>query len=187
MLFNNDLLNERLNADNQLFDQKVVFTNKFKNNKVLLLSSRYINEKTPQTYSVNQFIFSNLFTENANNTKQFSENNMQFAGVEAHLLDKKKNGDLLELKFGNQLRIDNLNTRFELLQNENNLSFPNGYQNNFTYSTNDLYLSAKYRFKLKLFTLLMQSDFHQLFNQLESFGTKTNQNPFFIVDRKSVV
>jgi len=183
LLFNNDLLNERLNANNQLFDQKIVFTNKFKENKVFLLSSRYINEKTPQNYSVNQLIFNDLFTENANNTKQFSENKMQFAGFEAHLLDKKKNGDLLEIKLGNQLRIDNLDTRFELLENENTLTFPNGYQNNLTYSTNDLYLSAKYRFKLKNFTLLTQSDFHQLFNRLENFNVKSNQNPFFVMPK----
>ena len=135
-----------------------------------MLSTRYINEKTPQNYSVNQFIFNDLFAENANNTKQFSENKMQFAGIEAHLLDKKKNGDLLELKIGNQLRIDDLNTRFELLQNDTNLSLPNGYQNNLTYTTNDLYLSAKYRLKLKKFTLLTQADAHQLFNKLENFG-----------------
>ncbi|OYQ47198.1 hypothetical protein CHU92_01125 [Flavobacterium cyanobacteriorum] len=183
LLFNNDLLNERLNANNQLFDQKVVYTNKFKDNKVFLLSGRYINEKTPQNYAVNQFIFNDLFTENANNTKQFSENKMQYAGIEAHLLDKKKNGDLLELKIGNQLRIDDLNTRFELLQDDNNLSFPNGYQNNLTYTTNDLYLSAKYRFKLKNFTLLTQADAHQLFNQLENFNVKSNQNPFFIMPK----
>lgn len=183
LLFNNDLLNERSNANNQLFDQKIVYTNKFKENKVFLFSSRYINEKTPQNYSVNQFIFNDLFTEKANNTKQFSENKMQFAGIEAHLLDKKKNGDLLEIKIGNQLRIDDLNTRFELLENENNLSFPNGYKNNLTYTTNDLYLSAKYRFKLKNFTLLTQADSHQLFNQLENFNRKTNQNPFFIMPK----
>lgn len=183
LLFNNDLLNERLNANNQLFDQKVVYTNKFKENKVFLLSSRYINEKTPQNYSVNQFIFSDLFSESANNTKQFSENKMQFAGIEAHLLDKKKNGDLLEIKMGNQLRIDDLNTSFELLQNQNNLAFPNGYQNNLTYSTNDLYLSAKYRFKLKNFTLLTQADAHQIFNQLENINTKSTQNPFFIMPK----
>jgi hypothetical protein len=183
LLFNNDLLNERLNANNQLFDQKVVYTNKFKDNKVFLLSSRYINEKTPQNYSVNQFIFNDLFTENANNTKQFSENKMQFAGIEAHLLDKKKNGDLLELKIGNQLRIDGLNTRFELLQNDNNLSFPNGYQNQLTYTTNDFYLSVKYRFKFKNVTLLTQADAHQLFNQLENFDKKSNQNPFFIMPK----
>lgn len=183
LLFNNDLLNERLNANNQLFDQKIVYTNKFKDNKVFLLSTRYINEKTPQNYSINQFIFNDLFTENANNTKQFSENKMQFAGVEAQLLDKKKNGDLFEIKMGNQLRIDNLNTRFELLQNDNNLTFPNGYQNNLTYATNDLYLSAKYRFKLKNFNLLTQTDTHQLFNQLQNFNIKSNQNPFFIMPK----
>ena len=99
------------------------------------------------------------------------------------MLDKKKNGDLLELKIGNLLRIDDLNTRFELLENENNLSFPNGYQNNLTYTTNDLYLSAKYRFKLKNFTLLTQVDAHQLFNQLENFNLKSNQNPFFIMPK----
>jgi hypothetical protein len=183
LLFNNDLLNERLNTNNQLFDQKIVHTNKFKENKVFLLSGRYINEKTPQNYSVNQFIFSDLFSENANNTKQFSENKMQFAGVEAHLMDKRKNGDLIELKLGSQLRIDDLNTRFEFLQNESNLGLPPAYQNNLTYSTNDLYLSAKYRFKLKNFTLLTQSDFHQLFNQLENFDMKSSQNPFFIVPK----
>ncbi|MFN5772909.1 carboxypeptidase-like regulatory domain-containing protein, partial [Flavobacterium sp.] len=183
LLFNNDLLNERLNANNQLFDQKLVYTNKFKDNKVFLLSTRYINEKTPQNYSVNKFIFGDLFTENANNTKQFSENKMQFAGIEAHLLDKKKKGDLLELKIANQLRIDDLNTRFELLQNDNNLSFPNGYQNQLTYTTNDLYLSAKYRFKFNNVTLLTQADAHQLFNQLENFNKKTNQNPFFVMPK----
>lgn len=183
LLFNNDLLNEQLNTNNQLIDQKGVYTNKYKENKVFLLSGRYINEKTPQNYSVNQFIFNDLFTENANNTKQYSENKMQFAGVEGHLLDKKKNGDLLEIKVGNQLRIDDLNTRFELLQNDNNLAFPNGYQNQLTYTTNDLYLSAKYRFKLRNFTLLTEADAHQLFNQRENFEVKTNQNPFFIMPK----
>lgn len=186
LLFNNDLLNQRLNANNQLFDQKVVFTNKFKGKKVFLLSGRYINEKTPQSYSVNQFIFSDLFLQNANNTKQFSENKMQFAGIETHLLDKKKNGDLLEIKIGNQLRIDDLYTSFELLKNENRLTFPNGYQNNLTYTANDLYLSAKYRFKVKNIKLLSQSDFHQLFNQLKNLDVKINQNPFFIIPKIGV-
>jgi hypothetical protein len=177
------LLNERLNANNQLLDQKIVYTNKFKGKKVFLLSGRYINEKTPQNYSVNQFIFSDLFSESANNTKQFSENKMQFAGVEAHLLDKKMNGDLLELKMGNQLRIDNLDTRLQLLNNQISLSFPNGYQNNLIYTANDLYLSAKYRFKLGKFTLLTQSDAHHLINQLKNFNIKSNQNPFYIMPK----
>lgn len=181
LLFNSDILNERLNANNQLFDQKIVYTNKFKDNKVFLLSGRYINEKTPQNYSVNQFIFNDLFTENANNTKQFSENKMQFVGVEGHLLDKKKNGDLLEIKLGNQLRIDDLNTQFEILNNENIVSIPLNYQNKLTYTTNDLYLSAKYRFQFNKVTLLTQTDFHHLFNKLEKSDIKSNQNTSFII------
>lgn len=183
LLFNNDLINERLSTNNQLIDQKVVFTNKYKDNKVLLLSGRYILEKTPQNYSVNQFIFSDLFTENANNTNQFSENKMQFAGIEAHVLDKNNNGDLLEFKIGNQLRIDDLKTRFELLQNENNLAYPNSYQNNLTYTTNDLYLSTKYRFKFDKITLLAQTDAHQLFNQSKNSTITSNQNPFFVIPK----
>jgi hypothetical protein len=102
LLFNNDSFKERLETNNQLIDQKLVLTNKFKENKVFLLSGRYINEKTPQNYKVNQFIFEDLFPENASGTNQYSQNQMQFAGVEAHLLDKKNNGDLLEIKAGNQ-------------------------------------------------------------------------------------
>lgn len=90
LLFNDELLNEQLQSNNRLFDQKIVFTNKFKENKVFLLTGRYIDEKTPQNYAVNQFLFSDLFSENANNTAQYSENKMQFAGFEAHLMDKKK-------------------------------------------------------------------------------------------------
>ena len=183
LLFNNDVLNERLNSNNELIDQKIIYTHKFKENKVFLITGRYINEKTPQNYSVNQALFNNIFTNNANNSKQFSENKMEFLGVEAHLLNKKKNGDLLEIKIGNQLRIDNLDTRFELYQNENNLTFPNGYQNNLIYTSNDLYLSAKYRFKLNKFSLLTQSDFHQLYNELENSNTSSNQNPFFIMPK----
>jgi hypothetical protein len=37
-------------------------------------------------------------------------------------LDKRENGDLLELKVGSQFRLDHLNTRFELVDNQINLS-----------------------------------------------------------------
>lgn len=180
LIFNDELLNERLQSNNQLFDQKIAFTNKFKENKVMLLTGRYIDEKTPQNYSVNQFLFSDLFSENANNTAQYSENKIQFAGFEAHLMDKKEKGNLLELKLGTQFRIDNLNSIFQLKNDETIISQPNNYQNNLKYSTNDLYFSAKYRFKFDNLSLLTQADFHQLFNRLENEIETKNQSPFFI-------
>ena len=183
LLFNDILLKEKLSSNNQLFDQKLVYTNKFNDYKVIIISGRYINEKTPQNYSVNQFIFNDLFSENANNTRQYSQNHMQFSGIEAHLFDKKNNGDLLEIKTGNQLRIDKLKTDFELLDFENILSYPDNYQNNLEYFTNDLYISAKYRFKFGEYNLLAQSDFHQLWNKLENFGVTHNQKPLLIIPK----
>lgn len=183
LLFNNDFIKENLNTTNTLFDQKMLYTNKFKKNKVLLFSGRYISDEAPQNYAVNQFLFQDLFAVNADNTKQYSKNKMQFVGLEAHLLDKKEKGSLLELKIKDQLRIDDLQSRFELLDGSNSISAPQGYQNNMVYTSNDLSLSGKYSLKLNKFTLLLQSDFHQLFNQLKNDAVVSSQRPFYLVPK----
>jgi hypothetical protein len=178
--FNGDLLNEKLRSNNELFDQKLVFTNKFKSNKVLLLSGRYIIEKTPQNYAVNQFIYQDLFNQDGDNVEQGSENRMQFAGFNARLLDRKKSGNLFELEIGNKFRRDNLITNFQLIESNNNITEPSGYQNQFLYTSNDLYLSSKYVLKIKKVNFIFQSDLHQLFNKIESYDNSKTQNPFFV-------
>ena len=180
LTFNGELLNEKLHSNNQLFDQKIVFTNKLNDHKVILLTARYINEKTPQNYTVNQFLFSDLFSENANNTTQTSENKMQFAGFEAHLMDKKTNGSLFELQIGNQFRTDNLIASFLLKENETVIAKPLGYQNKTRYSVNDLYLKTKYRYKYKNYSYYTQLELHQLYNQLKTTENNQNQQPFFV-------
>lgn len=180
LLFNRDFLNENLKSTNQLIDQKLVFTNKFQEAKVFILSARYINELTPQNYSLNQFLYQDLFSKNADNVRQFSESKMQFAGFEGHLLDRKKNGDLLEIQFGNQFRKDDLASLFQLKDGVAVVDVPVNYQNETTYITNDLYLNSIYRFKFKKFGLLTQLDFHQLFNKLETFDSVQTQTLFFV-------
>ncbi|WP_185740226.1 carboxypeptidase-like regulatory domain-containing protein [Flavobacterium branchiophilum] len=108
LLFNNNLSKEDLNESNQRFDEKIVYSNKFKEHKILIFSSRYINEKTPQKYQTDIFNFPELF-QNINNvtlTTQQSENKMDFFGLDAHLLDRKSNGNLFELKSGYEFRKD---------------------------------------------------------------------------------
>ncbi|HBS12740.1 MAG TPA: hypothetical protein DEO36_09400, partial [Flavobacteriaceae bacterium] len=182
LIFNNITTRENLKTNNTLFDQKITFTNKFKDTKVFLLTGRYINEKAPQNYSVNQFFYQDLFpsSSNSNNVIQQSENKMKFAGFNAHLLDRKKNDNLLELQLGNEFRQDNLNTTFKLLENTNILDIPNGFQNKTIYQTNDLYLKTKYRIKLNNLALTGKLDFHQLFNSLENNNISENENPFII-------
>ncbi|MCF6168278.1 MAG: outer membrane beta-barrel family protein, partial [Lutibacter sp.] len=181
LIFNEEQTNENLKSENVLLDQKITFTNKFKPTKVLLLTGRYINEKTPQNYTINQFFYQDLFinTNGINNVSQTSKNNMQFAGFEAHLMDRKNNGNLLELKFGNQFRKDKLLST--LLLQENNIvsETPTEYKNSTIYSTNNLYLKSKYRLKFNSIAFVSKLDFHQLFNQLKLNNT-TKQQPFFI-------
>ncbi len=182
LVFNGTSTVENLKTNNTLFDQKITYSNKFKDKKVFLLTGRFIDEKTPQNYSINQFFYQDLFPSftNANNVQQESKNKMQFAGFEAHLLDRKTNGDLLELQFGNEFRKDKLNTTFTLFENSIILETPNGFQNNTAYQTNDLYFKTKYRYKIKDFAVTGKFGFHQLFNKLEFDAFSENQSPFFI-------
>lgn len=181
-IFNSNSTLELLQHQNSLFDQKISFTNKFKNRKVFLLTGRYIDEKTPQHYAINQFFYQDLFPtfNNINNVSQQSTNKMQFAGLSAHLLDRKTNGNLLELQLGNEFRKDRLPTVFTLLEDDLVIGRPDGYQNETTYQVNDLYLKGMYRFKIKNFDIISKLDVHQIFNQLENNNATTNQNVTFI-------
>ncbi|WP_303541284.1 MULTISPECIES: carboxypeptidase-like regulatory domain-containing protein [unclassified Cellulophaga] len=182
LVFNGNSTLENLQHQNTLFDQKINYTNKFKDKKVFLLTGRFIDEKTPQNYAVNQFFYEDLFPSNttANNVSQQSTNQMQFAGVNAHLLDRKDNGHLLELQLGNEFRKDKLQSTFSLLENNTVLEQPNGYQNETNYQVNDLYLKGKYRLKIKDFGIVSKLDVHQLLNRLENNNLSSTQNPFFI-------
>ena len=183
LIFNNASTIENLKSTNTLFDQKITYTNKFKDKKVFLLTGRYINEKTPQNYTINQFFYQDLFPGflNTNNVEQLSENKMQFAGFQAHLLDRKENGNLLELQFGNEYRKDELSSTFLLKEDNTVLETPTDYQNITTYTTNDLYFKTKYRYEINNdFAIIGKLDFHQLFNQLNFDNFSESQTPFFV-------
>jgi len=182
LVFNSNSTIENLKHKNSLFDQKINYTNKFRDKKVFLLTGRFINEKTPQNYSINQFFYQDVFPDatNANKITQQSNNQMQFAGFNAHLLDRKPSGNLLEIQLGNEFRKDKLNTEFTIFENESILDKPIDYQNNTTYTVNDLHLKSKYLYKLQDFSLTTKLHLHQLFNQLEMNGNSKKQYPFFI-------
>jgi hypothetical protein len=182
LLFNANSTIENLQNKNTLFDQKISYSNKFKEKKVFLLTGRFIDEKLPQNYSVNQFFFQNLFPTitNANNVKQHITNQMQFAGVSAHLLDRKDSGNLVELQLGNEFRKDHLQSTLSLLENNIVLEQPNGYYNQTSYQVNDLYLKSKYRLKINDFDITGKLNVHQLFNRLENNNSISTQNPLFV-------
>ena len=181
LVFNGQSTIENLDNPIELFDQKISYTNKFKDKKVLLLTGRFINETAPKNYAVNQFLYEELFPNtNANSVSQTLDQKMTFAGFEAHLLYRKENKNLLELKLGNSYRQDILNSRFSLLENETLVDNPLGYQNNATYSVNDLYAKGKYQYNFDKITFIGNLAVHQLFITLEQNNQTETQQPFFV-------
>jgi len=181
LFFNNQSVNESIDSPVELVDQKISYTNKFEKKKVLLLTGRFINEIAPQEYAVNLFLFEELFPNtSANNVKQNLKQKMTFTAFEAHLLDRKESKNLLEMKLGNTYRRDVLNSQFALLEDENLIANPQGYQNNFTYAVNDLYAKGKYQYNLNKITLTGGLAIHQFLNTLEKNNQTVTQQPFFI-------
>ncbi|MDO5656624.1 MAG: carboxypeptidase-like regulatory domain-containing protein [Flavobacteriaceae bacterium] len=181
LIFNSHSTAERYKNPAEFFDQKISYTNKINPQKVVLLTGRFINEKSPQSLHVNRYLFQDLFPEvQADEVNQSVQHTMTFAGFEAHLLDRKKNKNLLEVKLGNAYRKDNLRSGFELLEGEILLNKPENYQNDLAYAVNDLYAKSEYQFTFNNFSITTKLGVHQLFNSLKIENETYSQKPFFI-------
>ncbi|MFK7750267.1 MAG: carboxypeptidase-like regulatory domain-containing protein [Kordia sp.] len=181
LVFNTQSTIENLDNPVELFDQKISYSNKFKDNKVFLLTGRFIKETSDKKYTVNQFLFEDLFPNtNANNVRQQLDQKMSFAGIEAHILERKENKNLLEFRVGNAFRRDVLRSQFSLLEDANFIDNPADYQNQLNYTVNDLYGKFKYQYTYKNIKLIGDLELHQLFNSLEQSNEKITQQPFFI-------
>jgi len=182
LVFNSTSTVQKLNQQNKRFDQKIEYTNRFKPKKAFTVTGRYIDDRTPQYYSVNKFFFKDLFPGqmDANSVAQKNSDHMQFAGINARLLDRKKNENLLELNVGNSFRKDDFKTQFSLFEEDSLLGRPENYQNKTNYQVNDLYAKGNYDFTLDSLTLTGSLGIHQLFNRLESKESTKKQSPFFV-------
>jgi len=179
--FNGQSIVENLDYPTELFDQKISYTNNFRKKNVLLLTARFINETVRQKYDINQFLFQDLFPNTISNTvSQYINQEMTFTGIEAHLLKRNRNNNLLELKFGDSYRRDVLISQFSLLEDNTMVNNPTGYQNNTIYSVNDLYIQGKYMFSFYKFTLTGNLAFHQLFNSIVQENQQETEQPFFV-------
>ena len=183
--FNDVSTVEALTTATQRLDHITTYTNRFDEPRVLLLTGRFIDEKSPQNYDVNQYFFQDLFNTSPQPQSVFQniENSMTYAGFNAHYLDRKKNGHLLELQLGNEYREDRLGNELRFRESGNIQSPPPGYENDTRYSVNDLYAKAKYLYKWEDLKLTGAVGAHQLFNNLEQSGTSDSEQPFFINPR----
>ncbi len=183
LLFNDLSTRESLETAQKRFNHHTTYTSRLDSTKVLLLIARVVNEKAPQEYDVNQYLFQDLFTTTSSSpdaVNQVIENEMTFAGLQAHFLDRKKSGNLFEIQLGNDYRLDKLGNELRFRESGTAVLSPIGYQNNTRYGVNDLYVNSSYLYKLKDWKITGKVALHQLLNSLEQSGVQSDQQPFFI-------
>lgn len=181
LIFNGNSTLESLQDDNQQIDQKLLYTHKLNEKEVLLLSGRYINDKSPQTYVNNQFLFVDLFEDenNIENVGQFSQNTMDFYGTEIEYKNRKENKNLIEVVAGATYRKDQLESTFQLIDENEIRIEPEDFQNLTNYEVLDFYAKGDYLYKLgENLNLTGKIEAHQLMNSLENIN-QVNQNQDF--------
>ena len=178
--FNGDNLAEQLKANTNFFDAKVVYTTKPTDRKVWIVAGRFISEETPQNYGVNQFVYQDLFAQNAQAVNQKATDRMSFYGLEAKYMDRKSGGNLLEFTIGAALRNDDLNTAFYLLNAETAVQ-PNGFQNQMQFQNHSYYADLKYTYQLsQKFRVVPSAKISYLNQQISETEKHRKYNPLLI-------
>jgi len=184
LIFNTNSTIENLQDDNQQIDQKLLYTHKLNEKEVFLLSGRYINDKSPQAYRNNQFLFEELFPDagNVEQVNQSSQNTMDFLGTEAEYKNRKANKDLIEGVIGATHRQDRLNSVFELTEENDNRLRPDGFQNLTEYRVTDIYAKGKYLYKVgDQLNITGNLEAHQLLNTLQNSNEVKQQQDLFYI------
>lgn len=182
LLFNSLSTRESLETAQKRFNHNTTYTHRIDSAKVILLTARVVNEKVPQEYDVNQYLFQDLFstTSSPDAVNQVMDNQMTYAGLQAHFLDRKKSGNLFEIQLGNDYQLDELSNELRFSESGTTVLSPTGYQNNTRYGVNDLYLNSSYLYKMEDWKITGKVALHQLWNSLEQSGIQSEQQQFFI-------
>lgn len=180
-IFNGVSTKEQLETKNSYFDQQLTYTHKWKDRNVVLLKSRFLTDRIPQDYGINDYLLGDLFPyENIVAIGNAVKSSKQYAGLEADFKLKQNNNDLIAFTAGYQHNSDNLATRFGLFNDDATIQ-PEGFQSDTRYKVGDLYAKSGYTWKIKKILIGANVNAHQLFNSFENINGETkSQNPFFI-------
>ena len=172
---------EKLETNDTYFDQKVTYTHKWNDRNVVLLKGRFLTDKLPQSYAINDYLLGDLFPYNDVSTvNNNSSSGKQYAGIEADFKLKSKKENLVEFTAGVSNNDDDLQAAFSLFA-DSGLIYPEGFQSNSSFNISDVYLKGGYSFYIGKVVVEADLNAHQFFNNFKSStGSNVTQNPFFI-------
>lgn len=181
LVFNGAATREELDTRNTYFDQKLTYTQKLNERNAVLLKARFLTDKLPQQYGMNDYLMGDLFQyDNITAIGNNVQSKKQYVGLQADFKLKQKNNDLIEFTVGYNDNRDDLNTRFSLFTDSGTI-LPDGFQSHAEYHVGDLYANSGYKWNLGKFSINADVSAHQLFNRfIGTDGDTVKQNPFFV-------
>lgn len=179
--FNGNNTQEKLSTQNSYFDQRITYTHQWKKRNAVLLKTRFLDDRLPQQYHINDYLMGDLFSyDNIIATNNDIKNKKQYYGLEADFKFKQQNEDLIAFKVGYNATYENILTQFSL-STDNETFQPEDFQAASHSHVGDLYAESDYTWNTEKFSITANLSAHQLFNRFENKeGLTRKQNPFYV-------
>ena len=179
LLFNEESILENLKNRTKYTDQRLTYTNKITDGKAFQITGRYIFDAKPQDYTVDTFLYEDLFPElnGIDVAAQNSSHQMRFFGLEgSYFLNTQKNN--LTLRAGIAQKRNRLTSDLIFSDSMNNrYDAGSDFKNRLTYDLTDLYLKAQYKYSLKSVSFRSGLELHQYQVSVNHENTTDKSNP----------
>lgn len=144
-VFNGVTSNENTFSENEFIDFQFSYSAKVAEQKTLVIIGRHLRDDISQNYSVDQFLYQNLFPQfpNAKGVNQLINNSVNFTGLRINFLSRSPKGHLFETQLGSEFRNENLKTNFKITDENNFVSEPQNFSNNSDFKSREYYLNLK--------------------------------------------
>lgn len=181
LIFNGTNTREELDTRNTYFDQKLTYTHKWNDRNVVLLKGRFLSDRLPQQYGINDYLMGDLFAyDNISSIGNNVQSKKQYAGLQADFKLKQKNNDLIKFNVGYDDNREDLATRFTLFTTTDSV-MPEDFQSHSAYNVGDLYANSGYTWNFSKLSIEANASVHQLFNKFKNKnGESKRQNPFYV-------
>ncbi|TKC08810.1 carboxypeptidase-like regulatory domain-containing protein [Pedobacter frigoris] len=181
LVFNGERTTELTKMKGYLTNQLLTHTYKLSDNEAIVSSARWIMQKSPLHYQIDQYYYDDLFqVGDVSNVYQHAKNDLQYAGITSHYVKKKKGGDFMEVAVANEYKSQTLVTDFILQREDGSQIRPSGFSNQVNFRTNNTHVMTKYTIKRRMWQLTPQLRAGFMQRDLSNDGVSRNQNNWLI-------
>lgn len=172
---------EKLENRKFLMDQSLEYTLKRKENKVFILSGRYLEAVLPQRYSGSPINFGGLFDDSFSSARQMNHQANRFFGLEAFEITKNKNETIWEWSAGISFKRDQLVSEFRLTDSLLAEYKPDNFQNDLLFTLGEAFSTWKMRKQKKAYAWIAQLNARQTVDL--KINRASSSKPFFLIPK----